>query len=157
MPYPTSGSSSTQTAVRGIPDTVYVSNPIRYGADADVDEVVFKKIEPTLVLAIPDYVENVAIVSDSGVTGMIRATAYPYWMDYEVRDTMNIDVVLEWNLRPRPTLQISQADTIFYMDSIWFEEPRPFLTEPIVVAGGTIIGIAILYGIVESIKGIFND
>jgi hypothetical protein len=157
MRYPVTGTSHSETAVRGIPDTTWTPQPVHHGADADIDSVTYMAdMEPTWVLAIPDYVENVAHVKDSTVVGIIRATGYPYWRDYDSKDTLDIDVVLEWNLQARPIKEIERVDTVFSMDSIWTPVERPFLEEPAVVVTGTIIGIVILYAIVESVKGIFD-
>lgn len=157
MRYPIAGTSHSETAVRGIPDTVWVSQPVHYGADADVDTVSYvEDMDPVLILAMPDYVENVATIKDSTVVGIIRATAYPYWRNWDSPDTLDIDVILEWNLQARPLSSIERVDTVYSMDSVWIQPPTPFIERPAVVAGVTLIGVAILYGIVESIKGSFD-
>jgi len=142
-------------AIRGIPDTTSITQPIHFGADSDVDSVVYvADMDPVFVLAIPDYVENVAIVKDSTVHGIIRATAYTYWRDYDKRDTLDIDVVLEWNLQAAPHLLIAREDTVYTMDSTWIPVPVPFIEKPVVVVTGTLIGVAVVYAVVEFIKSL---
>jgi hypothetical protein len=113
-------------------------------------------MEPICIVAMPDYVENVAIVDDSSVVGIIRATAYPFWRNLENPDTLDIDVILEWNLQAKPIEHVSRVDTFRTADSVWIPVPRPWIEQPAVVAGGTIIGMAIIYGIIESIKETFK-
>lgn len=155
MPYPTTGTSHSENAVRGIPDSSWIAQPIHFGADSDVDSVVYVgNMDPVLVLAIPDYVENVAIVKDSTVNGIIRATAYTYWRDYDKRDTLDIDVVLEWNLQAAPHLLVAREDTVYSMDSTWIPVEVPFIEKPVVVVAGTLVSVAILYTVVEFIKSL---
>ena len=156
MPYPTTGTSHNETAVRGIPDSSWITQPIHHGADANVDSVVYTgNMDPILVqIAIPDYVENVTIVKDSTVNGIIRATAYTYWRDYEIRDTLDIDVILEWNLQAAPHLMVTREDTVYSMDSTWIPVEVPFIEKPVVVVAGTLVGVAILYTVVEFVKSL---
>jgi len=155
MPYPTRSTSHSEVAIRGIPDTTSITQPIHFGADSEVDSVVYTgDMDPVFVLAIPDYVENVAIVEDSTVHGIIRATAYTYWRDYDKRDTLDIDVVLEWNLQAAPHLLIAREDTVFTMDSTWIPVPVPFIEKPAVVVTGTLLGVAVVYAVVEFIKSL---
>lgn len=83
------------------------------------------------------------------VVGIIRATAYPYVEN----DTLKIELPIEFNLTPR-AMEIAQVDTFWRTDSVFVERDIPFIEKPAVVASGTILGIAILYGIVESLKGL---
>lgn len=144
--------SHSEVAVRGTWDTTRISHAPIYGVDDWVDnEITYvAQTEPVIVLALPDYVENLAQVRDKAVVGIIRATAYPYIEN----DTLQVELVLEWNLQPRPTESYSRTDTVFSVDSLWFEAEKPFIEEPIVVMTGTFVGVAILYGIVEFIKSL---
>ena len=144
--------SHTQVAVPGTVDTTLISHAPIYGVDDWVDnEITYvAQTEPVIVLALPDYVENFSEVRDKAVVGFIRSTAYP-WIE---NDTLRIQVVNEWNLQPRPTESYAKTDTVYSIDSLWFDPDTPFMEKPIVVMTGTFVGVAILYGIVEFIKSL---
>lgn len=119
---------STQEVVYkpGIPDTVRIPVPVTAGnSKPEQSHTVYTaELEPITIIAMPDYVETEVTIDEPGVSGNIRATAYPYVEN----DSLKIDLPIEWNIKPRPIEQITRIDTIpvpvpVPADVAWIEKP----------------------------------
>lgn len=146
-----SHTSSTQTHTSGIPDTTYQSSGPVVGNSyntVQVSEPTYVATLPDITIkAMPDIVETLAVVGakeTESIQGIIRATAIP-WID---NDTLRIEQWIEYNLEPKPIAIITQIDTLKYIDSVWIQEPTPFIEKPEVVATGVSIFWALILIIV---------
>jgi len=116
----------------GIPDTVRIPVKPLVGASipGSSHTVYTGELEPITIVSMPDYVETEVIINEPEYSGRIRATAYPS----VVNDSLIITLPIEYNIQPKQ-LYITQVDTLLKT----IEEPRPWITEPEVVAGGVSI------------------
>jgi hypothetical protein len=144
--YTTRSSSHTTVAVLGSPDTNRVSLPDVTGFSDEISDISYSTPEQS-TLVIPDYVENEQFILEKDFQGQIRATAYPY-VD---GDTLRIDLPLEWMIQPTQ-LEITRADTVFTMDSVFIITPRPWYTQPEVVAPSTAIVTLLLVAFLQSLN-----
>lgn len=134
LPIPPQGTSHTHVVVRGIPDTNYTSIPPIAGRDStSVVPAYTASLRPITIKAIPDYVEQTVYPFEGDTISLIRATAFPFVEE----DTLKINQWIEWNLQPKPIKQITRIDTVTKIDSVFYQEDRPWITEPYVVATGT--------------------
>ena len=126
--------SHTERYIPGRTDTIYVPQPVVAGVDNSILPVTYvAELDEIVIRAMPVYVDNTVEIDTPELTGVIRATAYPYIEN----DSLKIGLPIEWNIQPRPIESIARVDSFFVVDSVFVESDIPFIEQPAVVATGT--------------------